>query len=198
MTITNTAKESGTRRVRSHRALRVGAAASGLAVVLLCGAAGTALGAPNEPRQVHLEGRLLPVDGSPAVYRVTGGLVGTYKLRSERVIYVWTYWTTQVRYIEGTESITGCVDQNQNQRCDRGEPSGELRLNFNRVASFDTATGRLIESRCFHRASNSSGGFSGGLLTMRDIPVGGSDEIVATYEGDLELTEPAVDSKRAN
>jgi hypothetical protein len=33
---------------------------------------------------------------------------------------------------------------------------------------------------------------------MRDIPVGGSDEIVSMYEGDLELTEPAVDSKRAN
>jgi hypothetical protein len=86
MTSTNTAKESGTRRVRSHRALRVGAAASGLAVVLLCGAAGTALGAPNEPRQVHVEGQLLPIDGSPAVYRVTGGLVGTYKLLSNAEI----------------------------------------------------------------------------------------------------------------
>ena len=137
MTSANTAKQSGTRRVRS-RALRVGAAASGLAVVLVFGAAGTALGVPNEPRQVHVEGRLLPIDGSPAVYRVTDGLIGTYKLRSERVINAWTYWTTQIRYIEGTESITGCVDQNQNQSCDGGEPSGELRLNFNRVASFDT------------------------------------------------------------
>ncbi len=98
MTSTNTAKESGTRGVRSHRALRVGAAASGLAVVLVCGAAGTALGAPNEPRPVHLEGRLLPVAGSSVVYRVTGGLVGTYKLRSERVINTWTYWATQIRY----------------------------------------------------------------------------------------------------
>jgi hypothetical protein len=139
-----------------------------------------------------------PVDGSPAVYRVTGGLVGTYKLQSERAINAWTYWTTQIRYIEGTESVTGCVDQNKNQSCDRGEPSGELRLNFSRVASFDTATGRLIESRSFRRASNSSGSFSGGLLTMRDIPVGGSDEIVSTYQGDLELTETAVDSTREN
>jgi hypothetical protein len=87
----NTAKESGTRQVRSHRALRVGAAASGLAVVLVCGAADTALGVPNEPRQVHVEGQLLPIDRSPAVYRVTGGLIGTYKLRSERVINAWTY-----------------------------------------------------------------------------------------------------------
>ena len=114
------------------------------------------------------------------------------------MINAWTYWTTQIRYIEGTESITGCVDQNQNQSCDRGEPSGESRLNFKRVASFDTATGRLIESRCFHRASKSSGGFSGGLLTMRDIPVGGSDEIVSTYEGDIEVTETPVNSKPAN
>jgi hypothetical protein len=65
MTITNSAKESGARRVRSRRTMRVGAAASGLAVVLMCGATGTALGAPNEPRQVHVEGQLLPWLGSP-------------------------------------------------------------------------------------------------------------------------------------
>ena len=184
----NTAKESGTRRLKSRRVIRIGAAASGLAVVLACGASGTALGAPNEPGQLHVEGQLLPIDGSPGVYRVTGGLVGTYKLRSERVINAWTYWTTQIRYIEGTGSITGCVDKNQNAACDSGEPSGKLRLNFTRTASFDTATGRLIESRSFHRAS-SSGSFSGGLLAMRDIPVGGSGEVVSTYDGDLEVTE---------
>ena len=183
MTSMNTAKESGARRVRSRRTRRVGAAASGLAVVLACGA-GTAMGAPNEPGQLHVEGQLLPMDGSPGAYRVTGGLVGTYKLRSERVINAWTYWTTQIRYIEGTGSITGCVDQNQNGGCDSGEPSGELRLNFTRTASFDTATGQLIESRRFHRPK-SSDLFSGGLLRMRDIPVGGSGEIVSTYEGDL-------------
>jgi len=99
----------------------------------------------NETRQVHVEGQLLPVAHSPGVYRVTGGLVGTYRLRSERVINAWTYWTTQIRDIEGTVSINGCLDQNQDQSCDAGEPSGELRLRFNRVASFDVVTGRLIE-----------------------------------------------------
>jgi hypothetical protein len=127
---------------------------------------------------------------------VTGGLVGTYNLRSERVINAWTYWTTQITEIEGTESITGCVDQNQNESCDAREPSGELKLKFNRVASFDTSTGRLIESHCTHRIS-SNGQFSGGLLRMRDLPVGGSDEIVSTYEGDLQVAEPQVNSKRA-
>jgi hypothetical protein len=198
VTSTNRAKEAGTRRPKSHRVIRIGAAASGLAVVLVCAAAGTALGEPSESRQVHVEGRLLPVAGSPGVYRATGGLVGTYKLRSEPVINTWTYWTTQIRYSEGTESITGCLDQNQNESCDRGEPAGELRLNFTRTASIDTATGRLIESRCFHRAVSSSGGFSGGLLAMRDLPIGGSDEIVSTYEGDLEVSEAAADPKRTN
>jgi hypothetical protein len=193
---TNKVKESGTRRMKSRCVLRIGGAASGLALVMMGAVAGTALGAPNQPGQLHVEGQLLPIDGSPGAYRVTGGLVGTYKPRSERVINAWTYWTTQIRYIEGTGSITGCVDQNQNAGCDSGEPSGELRLNFTRTASFDTATGRLIDSRRFHRAS-SSGGFSGGLLRMRDIPVGGSDEIVSTYEGDLEVTEAPVDSKPA-
>ena len=185
MTITNTAKESKTRRLRRRHAIRLAAAAYGLAVVLACGATGTALGAPNEPGQLHVEGQLLPVDGSPGVYRVTGGLVGSYKLRTERVINSWTYW-----------SLTGCVDQNQNQSCDANEPPGELRLKFSRVANFDTSTGRLIESRSTHQVY-SSDHFSSGLLTMRDLPVGGSDEIVSTYEGDLQVTEVVVDSKQA-
>ena len=196
MTIANTAKESRARRVRSQRIKRIGVAASGLAVVLACGATGTAVGAPTEPGQLHVEGQLLPIDGSPGVYRVTGGLVGTYKVRSERVINAWTFWTVQVRYVEGTGSVTGCVDQNQNAGCDSGEPSGELRLNFARTASFDTATGRLIDSRSYHRAS-SSGLFSGGSLATRDIPVGGSGEIVSAYEGDLKVTDGAAESKPA-
>jgi hypothetical protein len=176
--------------------MRVCAAASGLAVVLVCGGTGAALGAPNESHQVHVEGQLIPVAKSPGVYRVTGGLVGTYKLQSERAINVWTYWTTQIMDLEGTESITGCVDQNQNQSCDKGEPSEELRLNFTRTASFDTWTGRLIESRSTHWVSSSSR-FSGGQLRMRDLPVGGSDEIVSTYEGDLQDMEAQVNSKPA-
>jgi hypothetical protein len=185
----------GDSRVRRRHAIRLGAAASGLAIVLVCGAAGTALAAPSDPQQVQVKGQLLPVDGSPGVYRVSGGLIGTYRLRSERVINEWTERTTQIRYIEGTGSIKGCVDQNQNQSCDTGEPSGELRLNFNRVATFDSASGRLMEGRGFHRAGSSSGRFSGGLLRIWDLPVGGSDEIVSTYDGDLEVTQAAVNSK---
>lgn len=64
------------------------------------------------------------------------------------------------------------------------------------MANFDTSTGRLIESRSTHQVY-SSDRFSSGLLTMRDLPVGGSDEIVSTYEGDLQVTEVVVDSKQA-
>ena len=197
MASTNKAKESGTRSVSFRRAVRVGAAASGLAVVLVCGATGTAVGAPTEPRQVHVEGQLIPVEKSPGTYRVTGGLVGTYRLRTERVINSWTYWNTEIREMAGTEAITGCVDQNQNGSCDAGEPSGDVRLTFNRVASLDVSTGRLIDSRSTHQLIG-SGSFSGGVLATRDIPVGNSDEIVSTYEGDLKVIQPTVDSKRAD
>jgi hypothetical protein len=193
----NTAKESGTRSVGCRRAVRVGAAASGLAVVLVCGATGTAVGAPTEPRQIHVEGQLIPVEKSPGIYRVTGGLVGTYRLRTERVINAWTYWNTEIREMAGTEAVTGCVDQNQNESCDAGEPSGDVRLTFNRVASLDVSTGRLIDSRSTHQLIG-GGSFSGGVLATRDIPVGNSDEIVSTYEGDLKVIQPMVDSKRAD
>jgi hypothetical protein len=193
----NTAKELEIRRVRRNRAVRVGAAASGLAVVLACAAAAPAVAVPSETRKVHVEGHLLPVEKSPGVYGVTGGLVGTLKLRTERVSYAWTYWTTQIRDIEGTASLKGCIDQNQNQGCDPGEPSGVMRLTFNRVASFDVGTGRLIEGDSAYRV-NSSGRFRSGIVTTRDIPVHNIDQIVSTYRADLEVIQPTVGSKRAD
>jgi hypothetical protein len=196
MTGTTVAKEFGIRRLRSRRAIRLGAA-SGFAVILMCGVASPAHAQPNESRQVHVEGQLIPVNESPGVYRVSGGLLGTYRLRTERLVNAWTYWNTQIREIEGTEAISGCVDQNLNESCDPGEPSGDLRLTFSRAASFDTETGRLIEGRSTHHLI-SIGPFNGGRLSTRDIPVGSSDEIVSTYEGDLEVMEAALDSKQAS
>jgi hypothetical protein len=197
MKSTNVAKELGIRRLGSRRAVRVGAAVSGLAVVLMCGVANPALAEQRESRQVHVEGLLTPVQDRPGVYQVSGGLLGTYRLRTERLISAWTYWDTQIREIEGTEAISGCVDQNLNESCDAGEPSGDLRFTFSRVASFDTGTGRLIESRSTHQLI-STGPFSGGLLATRDIPVGSSKEIVSTYEGDLHVMDVSVGSKRAD
>jgi hypothetical protein len=196
MSSRNRAKQSAIQR-KSRRAVRTGAAASALAVVLASAVVGPAMAVPGEVRQVHIEGQLIPVEQSHDVYRVTGGLVGTYNLRSERVSYAWTYWGTQIRDIDGTASMRGCVDLNQNQSCDPAEPSGDLRFTFNRVASFDTGTGQLIEGVSTHQLG-SGGSFSGGVLTTRDIPVHNGDAVVLTYEGDLEITQPTVNSKRAN
>lgn len=192
----NRAKQSAIQR-KGRRAVRTGATASALAVVLASAVASPAMAVPSEARQVHVEGQLIPVEQSRDVFRVTGGLVGTYNVRSERVSYAWTYWETQIRDIDGTASMRGCVDQNQNQSCDPAEPSGDLRFTFNRVASFDTRTGRLLEGISTHQL-NSGGRFSGGVLTTRDIPVHNGDGVVLTYEGDLEVTQPTVNSKRAD
>jgi hypothetical protein len=197
MKSTNVAKELRIPRLGRRHTVRVVAAVSGLAVVLMCGVANPALAEQRESRQVHVEGLLTPVQNRPGIYQVSGGLLGTYRLRTERVINSWTYWDAQIREIEGTEAITGCVDQNLNESCDTGEPSGDLRFTFSRVASFDAGTGRLIESRSTHQLI-STGSFSGGLLTTRDIPVGSSDEIVSTYEGDLHVIDVGVGSKQAD
>jgi hypothetical protein len=192
----NRAKQSVIQQ-KSWRAIRTGATASALAVVLTGVVAGQAWAVPAEARKVHVEGQLIPVEQSGDVYRVTGGLVGTYHLRSERVSYAWTYWDTQIRDINGTASLRGCVDQNQNQSCDSAEPSGDLRFTINRVASFDIGTGRLLEGVSTHQLG-SGGRFGGGVLTTRDIPVHNSDGVVLTYEGDLEITQPTDSSKRAD
>jgi hypothetical protein len=190
------AKQSAIQR-KSRRAVRTSAAASALAVVLAGAVVSPAMAVPSEVRQVHVEGQLMPLEQSDDVYRVTGGLVGRYNLRSQRVSYAWTYWDTQIREVDGTAAMRGCVDLNQNQGCDPAEPWGDLRLTFNRVASFDTGTGRLIEGVSTHQLS-SGGRFSGGVLTTRDIPMHNSNAVVLTYEGDLEITQPTVNSKRAN
>jgi hypothetical protein len=196
MTNTSTAKELAIQLAKRRRVVRVGAAASGLAVVLGCVTTPPALATPNPTRDVYVEGHILPVEENLGVYRVTGGLVGTYKVRSERVINSWTYWTTQIRDIQGTESITGCFDRNQNVSCDAGEPSADVRLTFRRVASFDTLTGRLLEGSATHWVK-ASGPFRGGKLMTRQIPGGNSDKFVTIYEGDLQVRESPVPTKRA-
>lgn len=189
MASTSTATQAGLRQSgRNHRARRVGAAASGLALALTCGATAPAGASPSSTVRTHVAGQLLPVDGTPGVYWLTGGLVGTYTLLSERITGAWIYWDTSIRAVEGTEVIKGCVDQNHNGICDPSEPSGELRLTFTRVASFDNRIDRLIESNCVHAATTSSGSFSGGFLRMRDVPIAHSDQIRSMYAGDLELT----------
>ena len=188
----NRAKQSVIQR-KGRRAVCTGATASALAVVLASAVvASPAMAVPSETR-VHVEGQLIPVEQSHDAYRVTGGLVGTYNLRSERVSYAWTYWDTQIREMDGTASIRGCVDQNQNQSCEPAEPSGDLRFTVNRVASFDTGNGRLLESISTHQL-NDGGRFSGGVLTTRDIPVHNGNGVVLTYQGDLKVTQPAVNS----
>jgi hypothetical protein len=196
MRTTNAAKKSSLPSVW-RRVVRVGVATSGLAVVLAGAAAGPAIAVPGETRQVHVEGQLVPMGKSAGVYQVTGGLVGTYRLQREQVVNAWTYWATQIRDIEGIASFKGCLDQNQNQDCDANEPSGELRLTFSRVASFDLESDRLIEGESTLQIS-SSGRFSGGVLTTRNIPVHNTDQIVSTYQGDLEVVEPRSDSNRAD
>lgn len=100
----NTAKQSAIRR-KSRRTVCTGATASALAVVLASAVATPAMAVPGEARKVHVEGQLIPVEQGHDVYRMTGGFVGTYKLRSELVSYAWTYWDTEIREIRGTASM---------------------------------------------------------------------------------------------
>jgi hypothetical protein len=138
-----------------------------------------------------VEGQLVRIDARPGAYRVTGDLVGTYQVVSEKVTTTWIYEPTSINVIKGTGRLSACVDRNHNKSCDRGEPSNVLRFDFERIASFNLPTGRLIESNWVRLANSGTGGFVGGLFTLRDVPVGNSDEIESTYQGDLRLKRPA-------
>jgi hypothetical protein len=181
-------------RTRRMTILRRGAVGAGLALAVVC-AGVPAIAAPDggPSRQsspaasVEVSGRLFAVPGSPGVFRVTGGMIGTYRVGSENVSTSWPEGSVSVSLIEGTDMITGCVDRNRNRKCDRGEPNGELQFDFKRLATFDATTGAFIESNCVHPIRNASGSYAGGLFHMRDVATGRGDEIVSTYRGEIVL-----------
>jgi hypothetical protein len=76
MTSDKTAKESGIRRMSRRRAVRISAAAPGLAVAV-AGVAAVRAGLTHWTTCRPRGGSSLSCAASPEVYRVTGGLVGT-------------------------------------------------------------------------------------------------------------------------
>ncbi len=164
-------------------------AAAVAALGLVC--AGGASGASAQPSAgevsstgltVPVEGRQIPIDDTGLNYRMTGGLVGTWRIQP-----VQTLHDAPTLYSEaGLETFDGCLDLNRNGRCGLREPQGRLRTVYLYWVSFD-ADRNLVRGQCIHPITGGDDDFAGarGVIEMVDRPLG--DQVRTTYRGTVIL-----------
>jgi hypothetical protein len=136
---------------------------------------------------VPVQGRQIPIDDTGHNYRMTGGLVGKWRINPTLTLH-----DAPTLYSEaGQETFDGCLDLNRNGRCGHREPQGRLRSVYLYWVSFDS-DGKLVRGQCIHPITGGDGDFAGarGVIDMVDRPVG--DEVRTTYRGTVILNaEPS-------
>ena len=144
-----------------------------------------------EPTTLRVEGTQTQV--SADLYQSHGGLLGDFWI----LTFVPLYESDSLVIGTGSERFVGCVDVDLDEACEEGEPSGELRFDYVQWATFDPATGALIEGNCTHPITGGSDGFHGarGLVTMHDVVVDG--DVRTTYEGTVVLDAVPADAPTA-
>lgn len=131
---------------------------------------------------VPVEGRQIPIDDTNLNYRMTGGLVGIWRMQPTQTLH-----DAPTLYSEaGLETFDGCLDLNHNGRCGPREPQGRLRTVYLYWVSFD-ADQKLVRGQCVHPITGGDSDFAGarGVIEMVDRPVGG--DVRTTYRGTVVL-----------
>jgi hypothetical protein len=85
----------------------------------------------------------------------------------------------------GTEHFVGCLDVNDDQTCDSGDPEGTLSFTFQFSGKFDPVTGAEIHGRCQHPIVSGTGDFAGasGVINFKDDVTNGT----SLYAGQVAL-----------
>jgi hypothetical protein len=104
-------------------------------------------------------------DGSKA--HVTGGLLGTWQIRSFRQ----TAKKPLIR-AHGAERFVGCIDVAHDGNC-AGDPTGSLRLAFQYWAKPGSKPNTVAWGSCYHPIVSGTGDFKNatGVFTMVDTPM---------------------------
>ncbi|HEU4657993.1 MAG TPA: hypothetical protein VFR97_10725 [Capillimicrobium sp.] len=126
--------------------------------------AALAVAAPAAAETYSVSGESITVDPDAGTARMTGGLLGDFKL----VAYHQLAEPPNVR-ARGRERFRGCVDRERDGAC-TGDPSGTLRFRFLYWAQVEGES--LIWGSCWHPVVRGTGAFRGarGVLTMVDTP----------------------------
>ena len=173
--------------MRSLGRLTILVAASAVALAAISFAA-----AADAPKPLVLKGKQIAVDEQKGIYKVTGSLIGDWRVTAFKV----EYSDTGGRLLgSGKELFTGCYDTDRSGLCDAGEPTGTLRFTFLYWATFKPGTETLVKGQCIHPVVGGTGGFAKakGLIHMVDVP--SASGVRTTYTG--ALTVPGISTAAA-
>ncbi len=171
--------------ISTRGALVVAPNKSRSAAVLVCGLALALLVALGfagraDAATYVVSGKQTVVDEAKGTSKMTGGLVGDWKITSFK-----TLAKAPLYRAKGTERFEGCLDRGHDGSCS-GDPSGTLKFEFVYWAKFE-AGDSLVWGSCLHPVTGGSGDFAGanGVLAMVDTPEGKA--VTTRYSGNLTL-----------
>jgi hypothetical protein len=146
--------------------------------------------AGTSPTTIQVRGDQLPLDPDDGAHRMRGDLLGRWAVLKTAPWYSIPEAPSTVIQT-GQEHFVGCIDRNHNRRCDPGDPSGEMRLDYRIWMRYEPGTGRLIKGNCVHPITSGTADFAHtrGLITMHDVPAG-PNKARTTYQGEIVLNAP--------
>lgn len=151
-----------------------------LAVALSAAVGVTCAPALAARQALPVSGRQTVVDADKGLYRMKGGLLGSWQQTGFTEIA-----TSPIYEAKGTESFQGCVDRGRDGSC-AGDPSGRLDFSFLYWGSFG-AGDSLNWGACYHPIVGGTGDFRGaiGVLVFADTPVAGG--VLTRYAGSVTI-----------
>lgn len=143
------------------------------------------LAAPAAGAQTYrVAGEQVPVDPEAGTFRMTGGLLGDFRLVA---IHEDAGAGPLVR-AHGRERFDGCVDRALDGSCD-GDPAGTLRFRF-RYWALPASGDAVVWGACWHPIVGGTGAFrdASGVLMMVDTPEAGG-QLRTDYIGNVTTGE---------
>jgi hypothetical protein len=154
----------------------------------------TAVAAPVSGEGFAVSGKQAIVNGEEGTYKMSGGLVGDWKITSFKELPS----AAGVFKAKGTESFKGCIDRKLDGSCN-GDPSGNLKFSFRYWAQL--GKGDKVElGTCAHPVTGGGGAFAGatGFLMMVDLPTKKAPFQTTEYEGVITLAGQAVSARASS
>jgi hypothetical protein len=133
----------------------------------LAAAAALVLAAPAGATTYQVHGKQKTVDEAAGVFKVTGGLLGSWATTSFEEVATSPYYEAK-----GTEEFSGCIDRRRDRSC-KGDPSGTITFDFRFWGLYGSADPEsLVWGSCWHPIVSGTGDFAGaaGVLTFVDSP----------------------------
>jgi hypothetical protein len=149
-------------------------------LLLAAAVAALVVAAPASAKTYRVSGKQIAVNENAGKYRMTGGLVGKWKMTSFKTIA-----TAPIYRAKGTEKFDGCLDRRRDGHC-AGDPRGTIRFDFLYWGLFGPGDS-LVWGSCWHPVTGGTGDFGGarGVLTFVDTPT--AKGVKTAYIGNLTL-----------